>query len=94
MPSVFLVHHCNCFIRLQVTLWYRAPEILLGGQMYTPAIDVWSAACIFAEMLTREPLFKGDSEIGQIMRIFEILGTPTEKVLLLSGLGGCIVWNN
>ncbi len=48
--------------------------------MYTPAIDVWSAACIFAEMLTRKALFQGDSEIGQLMKIFGILGTPNEMV--------------
>ncbi|XP_011301835.1 cyclin-dependent kinase 1 [Fopius arisanus] len=62
-----------------VTLWYRAPEILLGTTRYTCAIDVWSIGCIFAEMATRKPLFQGDSEIDQLFRIFRVLKTPTEE---------------
>jgi serine/threonine protein kinase len=61
-----------------VTLWYRAPEILLGGKQYATAVDVWSIGCIFAEMVTRVPLFPGDSEIDQLFRIFRVLGTPNE----------------
>lgn len=61
-----------------VTLWYRAPEILLGSKSYTTAVDVWSLGCIFAEMLTKHPLFPGDSEIDQLFRIFRTLGTPDE----------------
>lgn len=63
-----------------VTLWYRAPEILLGSKHYSTPVDIWSAGCIFAEMATRRPLFMGDSEIDQIYRIFRILGTPNESV--------------
>jgi len=62
-----------------VTLWYRAPEILLGGKQYTTAVDMWSIGCIFAEMATRSPLFPGDSEIDELFRIFRTLGTPTEE---------------
>uniref|UniRef100_A0A9J2PBW5 Protein kinase domain-containing protein n=1 Tax=Ascaris lumbricoides TaxID=6252 RepID=A0A9J2PBW5_ASCLU len=62
-----------------VTLWYRAPELLLGCQQYSMAIDIWSVGCIFAEMATKKPLFQGDSEIDQIFRIFRIMTTPTEK---------------
>ncbi|EDO43671.1 predicted protein [Nematostella vectensis] len=62
-----------------VTLWYRAPEVLLGGQRYSCPIDVWSIGTIFAEMVTKRPLFHGDSEIDQLFRIFRILGTPTEE---------------
>jgi len=62
-----------------VTLWYRAPEILLGSKLYTTTVDLWSVGCIFAEMLTRKPLFPGDSEIDQLFRIFRTLGTPDEK---------------
>lgn len=61
-----------------MTLWYRAPEVLLGGKHYSPAVDVWSIGCIFAEMATGAPLFPGDSEIDQIFRISRVLGTPTE----------------
>jgi serine/threonine protein kinase len=63
-----------------VTLWYRAPEILLGSKHYSTAVDVWSVACIFAEMAMSQPLFAGDSEIDQIFRIFRTLGTPNEDV--------------
>jgi cyclin-dependent kinase 2 len=44
-----------------VTLWYRAPEILLGAKMYSTPVDVWSIGCIFAEMINQKPLFQGDS---------------------------------
>ena len=63
-----------------VTLWYRAPEILLGTKYYGPSVDVWSIGCIFAEMVTKKPLFSGDSEIDQLFRIFRTLGTPDEIV--------------
>ncbi|XP_060058778.1 cyclin-dependent kinase 3 isoform X4 [Erinaceus europaeus] len=63
-----------------VTLWYRAPEILLGCKFYSTAVDVWSIGCIFAEMVTRRALFPGDSEIDQLFRIFRTLGTPSEAV--------------
>ncbi|KAI0033606.1 Pkinase-domain-containing protein [Vararia minispora EC-137] len=60
-----------------VTLWYRAPEVLLGSRHYSTAIDMWSVGCIFAEMVMRgNPLFPGDSEIDQIFKIFRVLGTP------------------
>ncbi|KAH8105342.1 Pkinase-domain-containing protein [Cristinia sonorae] len=64
-----------------VTLWYRAPEVLLGSRHYSTAIDMWSVGCIFAEMVMRgHPLFPGDSEIDQIFKIFRVLGTPNEDV--------------
>uniref|UniRef100_H3DLL8 cyclin-dependent kinase n=1 Tax=Tetraodon nigroviridis TaxID=99883 RepID=H3DLL8_TETNG len=63
-----------------VTLWYRAPEILLGCKYYSTAVDIWSLGCIFAEMVTRRALFPGDSEIDQLFRIFRTLGTPDETV--------------
>ena len=62
-----------------VTLWYRAPEILLGSYEYSTPIDIWSIGCIFVEMATKKALFPGDSEIDQIFRIFRILGTPNEE---------------
>ncbi|KAF4588024.1 Cyclin-dependent kinase catalytic subunit [Pleurotus pulmonarius] len=63
-----------------VTLWYRAPEVLLGSRHYSTAIDMWSVGCIFAEMAMHgHPLFPGDSEIDQIFKIFRILGTPNDE---------------
>lgn len=61
-----------------VTLWYRSPELLLGSLDYSTPIDIWSLGCIFAELVTKNPLFTGDSELDQIFKIFKILGTPTE----------------
>ena len=61
-----------------VTLWYRAPEILLGEAHYSPAVDMWSVGCIFAELARGRVLFRGDSEIGQLFEVFQVLGTPGE----------------
>lgn len=62
-----------------VTLWYRAPELLLGAEDYGFEIDIWSIGCIFAELLTREPVFQGKNEVSQLSEIFTLLGTPTTK---------------
>lgn len=62
-----------------ITLWYRAPEILLGGKQYSTPVDLWSIGCIFAEMVNHRPLFPGDSEIDELYKIFQVLGTPTEE---------------
>ncbi|KAI4324563.1 hypothetical protein MLD38_030041 [Melastoma candidum] len=62
-----------------VTLWYRAPEVLLGSTHYSTAVDMWSVGCIFAEMARRQALFPGDSEFQQLLHIFRLLGTPDEK---------------
>ncbi|XP_050552533.1 cyclin-dependent kinase 11B-like [Spodoptera frugiperda] len=61
-----------------VTLWYRAPELLLFANEYSTYIDMWSIGCIFAELITLQPLFPGSSECDQLFRIFEGLGTPTD----------------
>lgn|SRR3990167_1913344 len=52
-----------------VTLWYRAPELLLQVENYTKAVDMWAVGCIFAELITREPLFPGQGEIDQITKV-------------------------
>jgi len=62
-----------------VTLWYRAPEVLLGSTRYSYPVDIWSVGCIFAEMASKRPLFQGDSEIDQLFRIFRVLSTPTNE---------------
>ncbi|KAK4389253.1 Mitogen-activated protein kinaseMMK2 [Sesamum angolense] len=64
-----------------VTRWYRAPELLLNCSEYTTAIDVWSAGCILAEIITREPLFPGKDYVHQLKLITELLGTPDEASL-------------
>uniref|UniRef100_A0A383WJU0 Protein kinase domain-containing protein n=1 Tax=Tetradesmus obliquus TaxID=3088 RepID=A0A383WJU0_TETOB len=68
-----------------VTIWYRPPELLLGGRHYTRAVDMWGAGCIFAELLTLRPLFQGQErkqpgapfQLDQLERIFRVLGQPS-----------------
>lgn len=63
-----------------VTLWYRAPELLLGAKEYSTAIDIWSVGCVFGEFITKRPLFNGKTEIEQIDKIFKELGTPSDRI--------------
>ncbi|KAG0243969.1 cyclin-dependent protein kinase [Actinomortierella wolfii] len=75
--------------KVVVTIWYRAPELLLGSRHYTKAIDIWAIGCIFAELITLRPIFKGEEakvenkktvpfQKSQLQKIFEILGSPTK----------------
>ena len=59
-----------------VTRWYRAPEIVLSSDTYTKAVDMWSAGCIFAELLGRKPLFPGSDHVQQLSCILDVLGSP------------------
>lgn len=61
------------------SLWYRAPELLLGQKSYSPSVDVWSVGCVFAEILLRKPCFEGRVELHQLGLIFELTGVPTEE---------------
>ncbi|CAE8582190.1 unnamed protein product [Polarella glacialis] len=70
----------RCYTLDIVTLWYRAPEILLGAQRYGYEVDMWSVGCVISEMATGKPAFGGDSEIGTIFKIFALLGTPNENL--------------
>ena len=63
------------------TRWYRAPELMLGLNQYSCGLDMWSVGCIFAELFLKKPLFTGDSEVDQLFRIFQVLGTPTDATL-------------
>ncbi|CDO98389.1 unnamed protein product [Coffea canephora] len=56
--------------------WYRAPELLFGAKQYGPSVDIWAAACIFAELLLRRPFLQGNSDIDQLGKIFAAFGTP------------------
>lgn len=60
------------------TLWYRAPELILGDRHYGPEIDLWSAGCVFFELLTGRVLFQNETEIGLLFEMFRVLGTPQE----------------
>ncbi|KAF2231723.1 cyclin-dependent protein kinase-like protein Ssn3 [Viridothelium virens] len=84
--------------KVVVTIWYRAPELLLGSKHYTPAVDLWAVGCIFAELLSLRPIFKGEEakmdgkkqvpfQRNQLQKIIEILGPPgTERWPLLSAM--------
>lgn len=63
-----------------VTLWYRAPDVLLGSTAYSTPIDMWSIGCIMAELyLNGTPLFPGRNAQDQLKKIFKLLGTPTHE---------------
>ncbi|XP_022151959.1 cyclin-dependent kinase G-2-like isoform X2 [Momordica charantia] len=68
------------YTHMVVTLWYRAPELLLGARQYSTAIDMWSLGCIMAELLSKQPLFNGKTEVDQLDKIFRTLGTPNETI--------------
>jgi cyclin-dependent kinase len=59
-----------------VTLWYRAPDVLMGNRKYSTPLDIWSIGCIFAEMHNGRPLFMGANDADQLDLIFKALGTP------------------
>ena len=76
--------------KVVVTIWYRAPELLLGAKHYTPAIDLWAVGCIFAELLSLRPIFKGEEakldnkktppfQRNQMQKIVEVLGMPRKE---------------
>ncbi|KAI1336672.1 kinase-like domain-containing protein [Xylariaceae sp. FL0016] len=75
--------------KVVVTIWYRAPELLLGSRHYTPAIDTWAVGCIFAELLSLRPIFKGEEakmdkktvpfQRNQMQKIVDIMGLPTKE---------------
>uniref|UniRef100_A0A8C1VBI7 Cyclin-dependent kinase 13 n=1 Tax=Cyprinus carpio TaxID=7962 RepID=A0A8C1VBI7_CYPCA len=77
-----------CFFFLQdrpytnkvITLWYRPPELLLGEERYTPAIDMWSCGCILGELFTKKPIFQANQELAQLELISRICGSPCPAV--------------
>ncbi|KAJ5090671.1 hypothetical protein N7532_009355 [Penicillium argentinense] len=63
------------------TRYYRAPEIMLTWRRYNEKVDIWSAGCIFAEMILGHPIFPGKNHINQFMVITQTLGSPPENVI-------------
>jgi cyclin-dependent kinase len=61
-----------------VTLWYRAPDVLMGSRNYSTPVDIWSIGCIFAEIVNGRPIFPGNTDTDQLQKIFKVLGTPNE----------------
>lgn len=68
------------YTEVVVTLWYRAPELLLQTTEYSCPVDMWSIGCIFGEFLSLKPIFPGQSEADQLNMIFKYLGTPNERI--------------
>jgi CTD kinase subunit alpha len=70
--------HQNDYTNRVITIWYRPPELLLGETQYGPAVDIWSAACVFVEMFTKKAIFPGEgTELSQLDKVYAMLGTPT-----------------
>ena len=74
--------------KVVVTIWYRAPELLLGAKHYNKAIDIWAVGCVMAELASLRPIFKGEEakldskknvpfQKDQLLKIIEVLGTPS-----------------
>lgn len=71
-----------------VTIWYRAPELLLGTKYYTPSVDLWSAGLILAELLLSAPCLPGETPIEQLALTVKLLGSPTpDDMAALSAMG-------
>ena len=71
-----------------VTIWYRAPEVLLGTKHYTPSIDLWSAGLVLAELLRSTPCLTGETAIEQLSLIVKLIGSPTaDEHAALSAMG-------
>lgn len=72
-----------------VTIWYRAPELLLGTKYYTPAVDIWSAGLVLAELIHSEPCLTGETSIDQLSLIVKLLGSPSPEDLGALSAMGC-----
>ena len=75
-------NHWKAYSNNVVTLWYRAPELLLSECYYKTSIDIWSVGCVMAELFTKQPLFKEQNPLNQIKAIFNFIGRPKEEELM------------
>lgn len=75
LPGSQLTHPAQAF-----TLWYRAPELLLGAKKYGFETDIWSAGVVFAELFKNGTLFKSDRDYVAVSKIFELLGPPDDRI--------------
>ncbi|KAK8684143.1 hypothetical protein V6N13_040174 [Hibiscus sabdariffa] len=78
LANYFSPNQKNPLTSRVVTLWYRAPELLLGSTDYGVGIDLWSAGCLLAEMFAGRPIMPGRTEVEQLHKIFKLCGTPSE----------------
>ncbi|CAF1728711.1 hypothetical protein HID58_086101 [Brassica napus] len=78
LATIFDPNHKRPMTSRVVTLWYRAPELLLGATDYGVGIDLWSAGCILAELLAGRPIMPGRTEVEQLHKIYKLCGSPSE----------------
>ncbi|XP_008804581.2 probable serine/threonine-protein kinase At1g54610 isoform X2 [Phoenix dactylifera] len=79
LATIFDPNHKHPMTSRVVTLWYRAPELLLGVTDYGVGVDLWSAGCILAELLAGRPIMPGRTEVEQLHKIFKLCGSPSEE---------------
>lgn len=79
LATFYDTHHKQPMTSRVVTLWYRAPELLLGASYYDVGVDLWSAGCILAELLAGKPIMPGRTEVEQLHKIFKLCGSPSEE---------------
>jgi len=68
------------------TRWYRAPELLVGDTQYGPPVDTWAIGCVYAELMTGQPLWPGRSDVDQLYLIRKTLGIFYSSYNLLLGI--------
>jgi glycogen synthase kinase 3 beta len=68
----------TCYI---CTRYYRAPELIFGKKDYDSKIDLWSAGCVFAELLLGKPLFTGYDQISLLAEIMKCIGSPEKELV-------------
>lgn len=68
----------RCYV---ISRYYRAPELVLGATNFTTSVDIWSAGCVFAELILGQPLFTGSDGINQLVEIIKVMGTPSPQEL-------------
>jgi serine/threonine protein kinase len=62
------------------TLWYRAPEVLLGLMSYDQRLDVWAIGLMLLQLLSGSPTCTGCNEWEQLVAYFKLIGTPDETI--------------
>ena len=67
-------------------LYFRSPELLFGARKYGSGVDMWVVGCIIAELLLRVPFLPGESDLDQLTKIFQALGSPTEETWPVTNL--------
>jgi serine/threonine protein kinase len=61
-----------------VSLWYRAPEIILGSEDYLLGVDIWSLGCLFGELMQTKPVYYCKSDEEVLDKAFRMMGTPSD----------------